>query len=285
MSEPTPLVSVIVTTHNSARTVAACLTSIRSQLYRPIELIVVDNRSTDETREIAQHDADLVDTFGPERSAQRNHGAHLAHGDYLLFIDSDMRLTPSVVSDCLDDIRSTRAPAVIIPETSVGEGFLSQCRALERSCYTGDDSIESARFFPSSTFSDAGGFDEALTGTEDRDLTIRISRSTRLPRTQSHIIHDEGRMRLTAVLAKRRYYGATCLQYWRKHGRPTLWQTNLVIRPAFVRNWRKFAQHPILASGVLGLKCLETAAVGWGLVGAWLVTRNAPAAQETAPHG
>jgi glycosyltransferase involved in cell wall biosynthesis len=263
------LVSVIVPTRNSSRTIEACLKSIRAQLYQPVELVVVDNKSTDQTLEIAGRHADVIETFGPERSAQRNRGARLSAGGYLLFIDSDMTLSPRVVGDCVDAVRLKGARAVVIPEVSIGEGFLARCRALERSSYSGDDTVEAARFFPRAVFEASGGFDENLTGPEDWDLSMRIAGGRRLPRAASHISHDEGRLRLGAVLLKKRYYAASSLTYWRKHGRSTIRQANLVFRPAFLRNWRHFLRHPMLTAGVLSLKSMEAAALIWGLLEAW----------------
>jgi len=49
-----PLVSIIIPTYNSARTLEQCLISIVAQDYKDIEIIVVDNNSTDTTKEIAQ---------------------------------------------------------------------------------------------------------------------------------------------------------------------------------------------------------------------------------------
>jgi glycosyltransferase involved in cell wall biosynthesis len=265
-SEDGVLVSVIVPTRNSARTLDACLASIRSQVYRPIELILIDNQSTDDTLEIARRYGDVVEVFGPERSAQRNRGARLAHGDYLLFIDSDMRLGERVIDECMDAIRGVGAPAIIIPEVSTGEGFWAHARALERSCYLGDDAIEAARFFPRAEFERSGGFDEHLVAMEDWDLSRRIAGGQRLPRTASHIDHDEGTLRLAGALAKKRYYAASSQLYWRKHGRSTLGQANLVFRPAFLRNWRRLLRHPILTAGFLSLKTLETFAILVGLV-------------------
>jgi glycosyltransferase involved in cell wall biosynthesis len=260
------LVSVIVPTRNSARTLEACLASVHSQLYRPVELIVIDNQSTDATLQIARQYGDVVEVFGPERSAQRNRGARLAHGDYLLFVDSDMRLGERVVGDCLDAIRAKGAPGVIIPEVSTGEGFWARARALERSCYIGDDAIEAARFFPRAEFERAGGFDENLVAMEDWDLSKRIAGGRRLPRTASHLDHDEGKLRLASALAKKRYYAASSRMYWRKHGRSSLGQANLIFRPAFLRNWRRLLRHPILTAGFLSLKTMETTAVVVGLV-------------------
>lgn len=50
-----PLVSIIIPTRNSAQFLGACLTSIINQTYKNIEMIVVDNNSTDKTKEIAKN--------------------------------------------------------------------------------------------------------------------------------------------------------------------------------------------------------------------------------------
>ncbi len=242
------VVSVIVPTRNSVRTLEACLRSVRAQTYRDLELIVVDNHSLDGSTVIAERFADRMETWGPERSAQRNRGAELARGSYVLFVDSDMRLEPGVVSSCVASLEAGNAPAVIIPEVSIGQGFWAHCRALERSCYLGDDTIEAARFFRREVFRSVGGYDESLTGPEDWDL-----------------IHDEGRLQLAEQLAKKWYYSGTARIYSRKHPR-SLSQGNLLFRPAFFRNWRKLARHPLLTTGMFFLKGSELAAVAAGML-------------------
>ena len=62
-------VSVIVATLNSERTLGDCLRSIKAQTYPDIELLVVDNFSSDRTLEVAMQYADKVEQVGPERSA------------------------------------------------------------------------------------------------------------------------------------------------------------------------------------------------------------------------
>jgi glycosyltransferase involved in cell wall biosynthesis len=270
------LVSVIVPTRNSSRTLNACLVSIRSQLYRPIEIVVVDNGSTDHTLEIAQRHGDIVESFGPERSAQRNHGASLAHGEFLLFVDSDMTLAPRVVGDCLEAVMLTGAPGVVIPETSVGDGFWARCRALERSCYVGDDAIEAARFFTRGAFEASEGFDEDLTGPEDWDLSVRIAAGSTLPRTPSYISHDEGRLRIRTIVSKKRYYAKSSLLYLQKRGVSKVSQANMVFRPAFLRNRRRLVRHPVLASGIFAMKSLEATAVMWGFLSEWASARRDP---------
>jgi glycosyltransferase involved in cell wall biosynthesis len=275
MSGSNPLVSVIVPTHNSERTLEACLVSVREQVYQPIELIIIDNESRDHTIEIAKRHAQIVETFGPERAAQRNRGAILSRGAYLLFVDSDMRLASHVIADCVKAAEKSGLPAVVIPESTIGGGYIARCRALERSFYVGDDQIEAARFVGREAFEQCGGFDEKLTGPEDWDLSRRVAAGRKLPRTASFISHDEGDVRLRSLLAKKRYYARSFLIYAKKHGVSTAAQGNLVLRPAILRNWRQLLRHPIIALGVVSIKTLETSAAGWGAIEAWLGEQSA----------
>lgn len=101
MSEP--LVSFIVPTKNAARTIEACLESLGAQTHGRTEVIIVDNFSTDGTREIVELHADITVSSGPERSAhaQRNPGAALSRGNVLVFIDAVMVLETQVATQCV----------------------------------------------------------------------------------------------------------------------------------------------------------------------------------------
>jgi arabinofuranan 3-O-arabinosyltransferase len=255
-----------VPTRNSAATLKQCLASLRQQTYKPIEIIVVDNHSTDATSAIAKGVADQVETRGPERSAQRNFGARLARGSYLFFVDSDMILAPAVVADCVAAAADDGVGGVIVPEVSIGQGFWARCRALERSCYTGDDLVEAARFFPRSVFAATGGYDEELVAGEDWDLSIRARAQGRLTRATTTILHDEGKLELRSDLAKKAYYARSFSKYWKKHPEFARRQANLVFRLAYVRHWRTLVKHPALTVGFLTLKSLEQGAALWGLI-------------------
>lgn len=261
-----PKVSIIVPTKNSAATVRQCLESVRNQTERSIEVLVVDNGSDDSTLAIAQEFADLVITHGHERSEQRNFGALQAKGEYLLFIDSDMVLESDVVTECLSGARLSGVEAVIIPELTVGEGFWVKCRALERSCYVGDDRVEAARFYSRGAFMSVGGYDERLVGGEDWDLSQRVARGASLGRTNARILHDERRLNLRRHLAKKAYYAGSYRHYWRKHGVSSLAMANTIARPAFLRNWRRLIRHPALTAGMVSLKGLELGASVYGMV-------------------
>ena len=256
-----PLVSVVIPTFNSERFLESCLKSIKAQRYSKIEVIVVDNYSSDSSRKIAQKYGKVL-LKGPERSSQRNFGAENAKGDYLFFVDSDMKLSPSVIEECIVKLREV--DAVIIPEISVGEGFWTKCKALERSCYVGDDTIEAARFFRKDVFLKVGCFDMSITGQEDWDLHQRICKAGfRVARTNSFIWHHEGKLTLQKTMLKKHNYGKTLKLYATKHPKEARAQSRL-IRPAFIKNWRRLAKDPVHASGMLFMKVCEFTAAWAG---------------------
>jgi glycosyltransferase involved in cell wall biosynthesis len=258
-------VSVVVTTRNSADTLGDCLESIHAQTYDDVELVVVDNGSTDGTREIADRFANVVLDAGPERSAQRNRGVAASSGEYVLIVDSDMILLPRVVAQCVALAASDRADAIVVPERSIGDGFLARAKALERSCYLGDTAIEAARFFTREGFDRYGGYDESLTGGEDWDLPARMQETARAGRIDEMILHQERDLRLVSLLRKKYYYGKGVYHYARRH--PDLAKRQLTpFRRAFVRNWRTLADAPLLSAAMLGMKAAEFAAVGLGML-------------------
>lgn len=261
------LVSVIVPTKNSAGTIEICLKSIKEQTYPDVEIIVVDNYSDDGTAEIAGKYANVF-LKGPERSTQRNHGAENAKGNYLVFVDSDMELTPRVIEDCVYEILKDGISAVVIPEISVGEGFWTKCKALERSCYIGDATIEAARFFNTNIFFKMGGYDETIAGGgEDWDLPQRAKQAGyKIGRVDSLIKHHEGRMSLQKTMRKKYYYAKTVRSYINKH--PDMAKKQMVlIRPAYIRHWRHLARDPVHTAGFVFMKCCEFAAGGVGILG------------------
>jgi len=231
-------VVVIVPTRNSASTLKVCLESIRAQI-QPCTLIVVDNGSTDDTTLIAAALADVVLSCGPERSAQRNAGAAATSAAIVGFIDSDMELPSTVVSEAVDAIVAGAA-SVVVPERTVGDGFWTNVRAYERSFYQDSEAIEAPRFFRRDVFEGVGGFDEAMTGAEDWDLAIRTSQAGPRVRIDSVILHHEGWVRYFSACRKKGYYGPGVARFAAKHGvfgmasasrRPWLRQPRVLMTP------------------------------------------------------
>ena len=259
-----PLVSVIVPTKNNEATIEKCLASIRDQSYPHIEIIVVDNYSTDSTAKIARDFGFKLLFKGPERNPQRNFGAQQAEGQYLLFVDSDMELEPDVVADCVATVQREGTQAVTIPEVSFGEGFWSRCKALERSFYNDEETMALARFFDRSVFNAVQGFDERLVGFDDRDLHFRIVNSGgRVSRSGAVIRHNEGRARIPHLMRKKYLYGKTLHQYLRSHRGESNTQW-LLLRVTFIKHWGKMAKYPILALGMVFMQVCELSAAAVG---------------------
>lgn len=255
-------VGIVVPTRNSARTLDACLTSIRDQTFLNTTSLVVDNSSTDDTNSIACRLADRVVTRGPERSAQRNFGASLLDVDIVGFIDSDMILDSVVIAEAVELIEGG-AGAVIVSERTFGSGFWVRVRAYERTFYSGDDDIEAARFFNKELFDTIGGYDETMTGPEDRDITIRARRVAPIARTHAGIGHDESRMGYMDLCKRKQYYAGGLVVFARKHGST---QALRIVRRSYLRRpWGLF-RAPLLGLGVVALKVGEGVAVAYSVL-------------------
>jgi len=262
-----PLISVVVPTKNSEGFLEQCLRTIKEQTYKNLEIIVVDNNSTDKTKEIAKKYTKLIFNKGPERSTQRNYGASKARGDYLLFIDSDMELTKNVVKDCIRRIQNTDIGGLIIPEESFGKGFWARCKTLERSFYVGVDWIEAARFFPKDVFNQVGGYDETQISGEDWDLNQRVGEKHRLGRIKSYIKHNEGDLSLLNLLRKKMHYAGEIKNYSSKKQNILNSKQQFSLRNRymlFFANPRRLLSNPLIGIGMLFMKTSEFAAGGIG---------------------
>jgi len=259
-------VSVVVPTRNSMRTLAACLRSIRAQ-DAPVELIVVDNASTDGTYELARELADATVHGGPERSAQRNAGVRLATAGWILWIDADMVLPPTTVSAALATATESGADAVAVPEVSVGTGYWTACRALERSCYVDDPSLHNPRLLRRELLLGDGAFDPTMAGPEDTDLRLRLrSAGTRTALCPDVlIVHDEGRLTLRSILAKRVYYGRSLPAFAAKNPGALAGQGAGTLA-ALLRHRGRLARDPAHTAGLLAMRAAEAVAyaVGYG---------------------
>jgi len=87
-----PLISCIVAVFNGERYLKEALDSILAQTYRPLEILVVDDGSTDRTTEIVSEYSDTVRYFWQSNAgpgAARNAGIKLAKGEFIAFLDAD----------------------------------------------------------------------------------------------------------------------------------------------------------------------------------------------------
>jgi glycosyltransferase involved in cell wall biosynthesis len=261
-----PEVSVVVTTRDVGRTLESCLRSVRAQDHPSFELLVVDNHSSDGTLQIARRWADRTLVAGPERSAQRNMGVRESRGTWVLWIDADMVLAPDVISSALAAAADAGAVAVSIPERTVGAGFWTACRTLERDCYLDDPDLFNPRLIRRDFLLGMGGFDESMSGPEDTDLRLRLHRDRAvLAHASAFIEHDEGRLTLRDVAHKRVYYGRSLPSFSAANPGAVLAQARATLS-SFVRHRRTLLADPVHAAGLVVMRSVEAGAYA---VGAW----------------
>lgn len=271
-------VSVIVPTRNNERTIEATLASVKAQSEPGVVLIVVDNASTDATPEIARRLADVYLEGGPERSAQRNMGIRAARTPWIVWLDSDMILPPRALQVALDTASSSDADGVALPERTIGEGFWTACRALERECYLDQPWLHNPRLLRRDFMSGEGEFHLAMSGPEDADLRMRMRRAgLRIELAPIVIDHDEGRLTLREVFAKRYYYGRSIPAFAAEHDGAVEAQGRAVLG-AYWAHRRDLARRPMSSAGMVAMRAME--AVGYGY-GAWSARRDAHRALVT----
>ncbi len=283
------LVSVIVATKNEERNIENCLKSIKEQSYPKIEIIVVDNNSSDKTKEIAKKYGAAVFNMGPERSTQRNFGMiKKAKGKYAIFLDADMIISPSLIENCIKLIEKNKYAALHVPEIVLGKKYFSKVRRFERRFYNGTV-VDGARFFVRKIFIKSGGFDENLSGPEDWDIDKKIkkfgiigflqekealssswkmrefiaSEGIRPEKEGCVIYHNESEFDLRKYLDKKSYYTENFDVYitkWGKSDEDIKKQFGIYYRffGVFAENgkWRKLIRHPLLAGGMYFLRIL-----------------------------
>lgn len=249
-----PLVSIVIATYNEEQNIGTLLASCLSQDYKNLEIIVVDSaRTSDKTSSIAKDLGVKVYKYGAERSIQRNYGVAKSRGEYIMILDADMKLSPRVVSECIN----LHCGAAVIPEKSYGENYWARCKALERNCYVGDPNIEAARFFRKDLFLKVEGYNPDMISGEDWDLSSRIGRLTKIGRIKSFIFHNEGRRSLWDILRKKIYYSKKSGGYIQENVSGIKQVVLFIFRPAYFRNWKILMADPIHFFGFVIMKSLE----------------------------
>ncbi|MGQ9721288.1 MAG: glycosyltransferase [Candidatus Jordarchaeum sp.] len=250
------LVSVVIPTKNSEKNIASCLISIRSQTYPHLEVIIVDDYSSDNTVKIAKRFEARVIKARAIRSRARNIGAERSKGNFILSVDSDMELEPDVVEKCVREALNG-AEAVIIPEVSVGESFWARCKCFERKLFLGEKLFEGPRFFKRSVFWNLGGYDPNLEAGEDFDLSQRArEKGVRIKRINSIIKHREADFNLLKTVKREYHYAKTFYDYVSKHPQ-FVKQQSILFWKILARKRRELAKNLIHTMGIAIIKLFE----------------------------
>ncbi|HEX5616631.1 MAG TPA: glycosyltransferase [Acidimicrobiia bacterium] len=184
--------SIIVPAYNVERWVAAALDSALTQTYRPLEVVVVDDGSTDGTAAVLARYADhpdvvLVSQENRGLAGARNAGLAVARGEYVGLLDADDLWDPERTTRCIE--RLARDPDVgwVTSDLRVLEGEVrtdeTQYRDRRRQPFVDDDQLRvivrdnfvcHSAVIRRDLFDRFGPFDVALRRAEDYDLWIRF---------------------------------------------------------------------------------------------------------------
>ena len=187
-----PTVSVVIPTYNYGQFVTEAVESVLAQSYTDFEIVVVDDGSTDDTRERLAPYMDRIKYIYQENrglSAARNMGIRTARGGLVAFLDAD--------DVWLSERLSVQVPILlgsedvgIIASTSYDfdEPLPERPTSTVVTEVSAEELVIKARFGPGGVlarrecFETCGFFDEDLRSAEDRDMWIRIARKFRVLR-------------------------------------------------------------------------------------------------------
>jgi glycosyltransferase involved in cell wall biosynthesis len=181
------VVSIISPCYRQGLYLAAAMDSVRDQTYKPVELIVVNDGSDDDTDDVmAKHGqcATYIKQANAGVSAARNNGARASSGDYLLFLDADDLLHPQAVEWLMEEMAGRLDRLCVMGvrqferDPGIGEDRLlpRNTPALPRLFY--DNFAPPLAFLCSrKMFQDVGGFETDLSvwSCEDWDLWLRMA--------------------------------------------------------------------------------------------------------------
>lgn len=127
------LVSIIVPVYNSAEYIGECVESVLAQTYSCYELIMIDDGSQDDSREICERMCEQDERIRFIRqehkgvSAARNTGMREARGEYIFFLDSDDAIHPLLVEECVKQIKNGKAKLALCDFKRVNTWQLRRC--------------------------------------------------------------------------------------------------------------------------------------------------------------
>ncbi|OGL72986.1 hypothetical protein A3E39_02510 [Candidatus Uhrbacteria bacterium RIFCSPHIGHO2_12_FULL_60_25] len=167
------LVSVVIPVWNHAKELEQCLESLSKQTYAPLEIIVVDDGSTDRPVTGNREPGTVRLIRLEERrgaAGARNEGARLATGDYLIFVDADAILVSHAIERMVATLESHPDASFVYSSFRFGwKRFPSRAfdaDALRRGPYIHTTALMRRSAFP--------GFDESLKKFQDWDLWLTI---------------------------------------------------------------------------------------------------------------
>lgn len=220
------LVSVIIPTHNRGKLLQRALNSVLNQAYEPLEIVIVNDGSSDDTDNIvsslmSKHPSIryLKHNHPKGAPAARNYGIREAKGEFLTFLDDDDELLPDNINSCMQHYKDDYA--YICPgytritskkHYDITPKSIITYDAMLYKIMTGNQVLARKE-----RIQELGGFDESLLSSQDYDMWLRLNkkygdaRCVRKPLIIMHTEHEHARI----TSSSRKIKGA--LAFYKKH--------------------------------------------------------------------
>ena len=179
------ILSIIIPTYNEEEYLPVLLNSTKEQNFDDYEVIIADANSEDRTREIAEEYGCII-VDGGMPGVGRNNGAKVAKGDYLLFLDSDLKLTDDYLRDVIYEFKMERLGIAITQMKPLSQK--SEDKLLHNLANYFMIGVEKIKPHGAGCYGiivkrelheKCGGFNEELTFGEDSDYINRLGRVER----------------------------------------------------------------------------------------------------------
>lgn len=203
-----PLVSAIITTHNRANLLPRALDSVIVQSYKNLEIIVVDDGSTDDTPKVIEKygEKDALKYIRLENSVgacrARNKGIEVASGEFVAGLDDDDKWhkdrIKALVSAYSDDYAAVTSDTVMVHKN--GQARWKKRKYIDLGTLLYTNQVGNQVLVKRHSVLEVGGFDPDLKAAQDYDLWIRLCekygriRNVQKPLQTIYMDHEEKRI-------------------------------------------------------------------------------------------
>ena len=176
-----PLVSIIIPTYNTKQYICEAIDSALAQTYKNIEIIVVDDGSTDNTKDILEeyiHKNQIIYHYQKNMglSSARNTGILLSKGDYILCLDADDKIEPEYLQETAPILRDKADIGIVYTwvKTFESENDIWKLSEFDLFSLLQKNRLVATALFRKEIWQKIGGYDEKMKiGLEDWDFWIR----------------------------------------------------------------------------------------------------------------
>lgn len=179
-----PIISIITPCYNNSDTIIETLESIKNQVFKDFELIIINDGSSDNSAEIITNyisknknlNIYLYSTANNGPSKSRNLGSSYAKGTYIMFLDADDKIESTYISKCISYLENNTSMNLVYSEAEFFEAKKGKwdLKEFEMPNFLIDNCIPIFCVIRINVFEKVGKFDENLNYTEDWELWIRI---------------------------------------------------------------------------------------------------------------